>query len=238
MVIFLPICNIAFSEETIRLVTGEWPPFISKKLKHHGVVIRIIKESFAVEGISVQYEFFPWGRAEKLVKKGIWDGLAVEPENPAHYNSDVIIKDKLVFFHLKNVRFDWNKIADLKNYKIGGVIGNTYGDKITDMEKEGSLVIDRVSTEELNFRKLLKRRIDITPIGKTFGYSILNSHFSPQRIKTITYHPKQLRTSYYSLSLSKKVERNQQMLRLFNRGLQKLKKSGKYTQYIEEAMLD
>lgn len=172
------------------------------------------------------------------MEKGIWDGLAVETENPNHYSSDVIIEDKLVFFHLKNIQFNWNTLTDLKSYKIGGVLGNTYGEQITEMERIGALVIDRVSAEKLNFRKLLMRRIDVTPIGKVFGYSILNKHFSPQEIETITYHPKQLRMSYYRLSLSKKIAENEQRLKAFNRGLRKLKESGKYAHYLEEALLE
>lgn len=58
VVISLLAYNNACSKEKVRLATGEWPPFISKRLKHHGVVMRIIKESFAVEGITVEYQFF------------------------------------------------------------------------------------------------------------------------------------------------------------------------------------
>ena len=236
LIIVLLFYNFAFSKDVIRLATGEWPPFISETLKDHGVVMRIIKESFAIEGVAVQYEFFPWGRAEKLVEKGLWDGLAVEPQNPAHFSSDIIVEDKLVFFHLKDVQFDWHQLMDLKGYKIGGVVGNTYGEAITKLEKKGSLFIDRVPNEELNFRKLLKRRIDVTPMGLVFGCSLLDTLFSPQDVKKITYHSKKVRTSYYRLSLSKKVQNNEKMLERFNRGLRKLKASGKYFQILEESL--
>lgn len=235
MVLVLSFSFYSFAEETIRLTTGEWPPFISKDLKHHGVVIRVIKESFAIEGINVEYEFFPWGRAEKLVKNDIWDGLAVQPESPNYLNSDVVAEDRLVFFHLKNYRFDWSEIKDLGKISIGGVIANTYGENITKMENANKISIDRVTTEDLNFKKMLRRRIDVFPVGLAFGYSILQKNFNDQQIKEITYHPKPLRTSYYRLALSKKNERNKRMLQLFNQGLKKLKASGKYEQYFDES---
>ncbi|MCG8619186.1 MAG: hypothetical protein MI802_23440 [Desulfobacterales bacterium] len=236
LVSLLVFSHTAFSQETIRLATGEWPPFISKSLKHHGVVMHIIKESFAVEGIVVEYEFFPWGRVEKLVEKGIWDGLAVEPQNPNRLSSDVVAEDRLVFFHLKSLRFHWNTVPDLKAYKIGGVLGNSYGKQITAMEKNGTLYIERVSAEELNFRKLLKQRIDITPVGLAFGCSLLNQNFTSSQKNAITFHPKQLRTSFYRLSLSKTVPGNQVKLERFNRGLRKLKASGKYRRYFEASL--
>ncbi|MBU2714317.1 hypothetical protein KCG35_25035, partial [Zooshikella sp. WH53] len=35
----------------VRVATGEWPPYISKNLKHYGVVSHVIKEAFAEENI-------------------------------------------------------------------------------------------------------------------------------------------------------------------------------------------
>ncbi len=44
-----------FTEETIRLTNGEWIPFLSEDLKHYGVISRIVKEAFALEGMKVEY---------------------------------------------------------------------------------------------------------------------------------------------------------------------------------------
>lgn len=226
----------SWATETIRLTTGEWSPFISKDLEHHGFVMRIIKESFALEGVEVQYEFFPWGRADMLVKEGVRDGLAVQPESPDFYNSDVVIEDKLVFFYSKKKPFDWNTLEDLKGISIGGVIANTYGEVITKMEENKEIAIERVARESQNLRKLLLDRIQVTPMGLAFGYSLLRKNFTDAEIKEITHHPKPIRVSQYRLALSKKVDRNKKMLQLFNAGLRKLKESGKYDQYIQEAL--
>ncbi len=136
---------------------------------------------------------------------------------------------------MKNYGFDWSKIEDLEKIVIGGVIANTYGEKITKMEKANRILIDRVATEEQNFKKMLSGRIDISPVGLAFGNSILHKTFNDQQIEKITYHPKPLRVSYYRLALSKKIERNKRMLQLFNQGLKKLKASGRYEQYFNES---
>jgi len=40
--------------ETVRLTSGEWAPFTSEHtLKHNGLVSRIVRDSFALEGIDV-----------------------------------------------------------------------------------------------------------------------------------------------------------------------------------------
>ena len=52
----------------------------------------------------------------------------------------------------------------------------------------------------------------------------------------ITHHPRSVFPSRFSyLILSKKVEQNERMLKLFNAGLRKLQDSGKYDQYFEES---
>ena len=70
--LFVFISN-SFSQESIRIVTGEYPPYLSKHLKYNGVGLRIIKESFALEGIKVEYSFVPWARAFRFVKNGKFD---------------------------------------------------------------------------------------------------------------------------------------------------------------------
>lgn len=223
------------AEETIRLSTGEWSPFISKDLKHHGLVMRIIKESFALEGVKVEYDFFPWGRAEKLVEEGYRDGIAVQTYSPDYLNSDVVIQDELVFFHLKNRAFNWHSFEDLKGIVIGGVIANTYGSEITQMEKKGEITIERVPTEVQNLKKLLLKRIQITPMGMAFGYSLLRKHFDATEIERITHNPNPIRVSQYRLALSSDNEKNKKMIQLFNSGLKKLKASGSYALYVNES---
>ena len=59
---------LAVAEETIRITNGEWPPYMSKKLKHYGLASRITTEAFASQGVKVEYGFFPWARSKLLVE--------------------------------------------------------------------------------------------------------------------------------------------------------------------------
>ena len=43
VILVLSFSTCILAEETIRLTTGEWPPFISKDLKYHGSVMRVIR---------------------------------------------------------------------------------------------------------------------------------------------------------------------------------------------------
>ena len=71
-----------FARETVRITTGEFPPFLSENLKHGGVGLRIITEVFDSVGIDVEYGFYPWKRAYALTKEGTWDASATWAHNP------------------------------------------------------------------------------------------------------------------------------------------------------------
>jgi len=111
--------------QTIRLAIGEWAPYHSSNLKHYGLGSRIITEAFALEGVQVQYDFFPWARSLFYVESGDWEGSGIWYYSPkrAQYSlySDTVLEFSYVFFHLKSYSFDWTIIEDLQEIPIGGV---------------------------------------------------------------------------------------------------------------------
>ncbi|MCP4104420.1 MAG: amino acid ABC transporter substrate-binding protein [Desulfobacteraceae bacterium] len=229
---------IVFAEETIRITTGEWIPYSSSDIKHNGVLCRITTEAFALEGIKVQWGFFPWGRASELAKKGLWDGSIFwyhTPERAKHFiYSDQIGSQSNVFFHLKTYKFDWKTIDDLKGIKIGSTIGYSYGKAFDDADKKGELNNERVPSDEMNFRKLFAGRIQVFPMQMDIAYDLLNRKFASE-VQLVTYHPKLLNDLPVYLILSKnKTEQSNRIVKLFNKGLKQIKESGKYDKYFEE----
>ncbi|MDM8516805.1 transporter substrate-binding domain-containing protein [Desulfobacterales bacterium HSG16] len=226
--------------ETIRLTNGEWPPYMSETLQYGGTASRIVTEAFALEGVTVQYGWFPWKRGFIYAQKGKWDGSIgwkkTEDRKKFFHFSKPLFEGKTVFFHLKSFDFDWNTIDDLKIFRIGGTLGyGGYGEAFAQAEKDKLINVERIPRDEQNFRKLLFKRIMLFPLDLNVGYAILNQHFAPDEIEKITYHSKPLVSNLYHLILSKKVERNGRMMELFSEGLKQLKASGKYDQFLEES---
>ena len=92
--IFLLTSTGILAEETIRITIGEWAPYLSKDLKHYGVAARIVTDSFALEGVKVEYGFFPWARSKFLAQEGEWDGSAVWIHN-AERAKDFLFSDSM-----------------------------------------------------------------------------------------------------------------------------------------------
>lgn len=235
----LSIVTSSNAEETIRLASGEWSPYQSKNLKYYGVASRIVSEAFAMEGIRVEYGYFPWKRSYKYAEKGKWDGTFLwfdtSERREIFYISDSVVDIQYVFFHLKSYSFDWNTIDDLGGIEIGGTLEYNYGDAFQNAEKTNKIKVHRVAADEQNFKRLLKGRIQIFPNDLDAGYEILHKHFTPEQVNLFTYHPVPVKAAPHHLLLSKKIKRNQRMLETFNKGLRILKESGKVEQYLSES---
>ncbi|MFO7751103.1 MAG: transporter substrate-binding domain-containing protein [Desulfobacteraceae bacterium] len=229
------------AQETVRIATGEWPPYISKKLKHQGVVTHIIREAFKLENIKAEFSFFPWKRSKLLVKNGKFDACSVWAKfavmEKEFYYSDTVAKGEFVFFHPKSIDFAWSSIDDLKHYKIGGVLGNVYSEKIKQAEKNGYMKIYYKPAELDVMKLLIHGKVEVFPVNRQVGYFLLNKHFSEEEAGRITHHGKPLRISRYSLIFSRAVEKNRERVKQFNRGLAKLKKSGRYDRFLMDSRL-
>ena len=238
LLIGLTVSGHSFAGETITILNGEWAPYTSEKLKHFGVSSHIVTEAFALSGIKVNYDFYPWARIGKMVEYGKKGGITLiytktpEREKYAVY-SDPILVAKSVFFHLKRTPFDWETIDDLKGVTMGGTLSYNYGPEIHAAEKNEAITIQWVSTDFQNIKKLLAERIDIFPIALDVGYALLNAEFSREEAQLITYHPKPYIVQKFHVMISVKNNAHKRLIRLFNKGLRSLKDSGTFDRYYE-----
>jgi len=227
------------SADTVRLSTGEWPPYISKGLQHDGVVAHIMTDAFAAEGIAVEIILLPWKRAYEQAKAGDFDGTFAWSKNSDRkqdfYYSDPVFRDSMVFFHLKQTPFEWETMDDLKGLRIGCTLEYNYGDAFRTAEHAGKLTVDWVSKDIQNFRKLLRERVALVPLESSVGYYILQNHFTLEEIQRVTHHPKAIRAGAYYLLFPKRLDTSQELLTIFNSGLKKLRQRGAVDKYLKNS---
>ena len=228
------------AKEVFRITAGEWPPYLSKNLPHNGFMARIITESFALENISVQWQFFPWPRAMIYAKSGKAEATAIwrfsQKRHLRFLYSDPIIESGNVFFHLKSSTFDWQRFEDLKGYTVGRTSSYLYGKEFEAAAKKGIFETDTIPSEALNFKKLLRGKIDLLPSNKFTGNHILKFKFSPQQAAKITYHPEFIETQSLHLLFSRISGNSKYFSARFNAGLEKLKLSGKFDEYLQSGL--
>lgn len=227
----------ASADEVITLTSGEWLPYLSERAPHHSVVSRIVTEAFALEGVRVNYIFRPWSRAYAEALGGgahgtvVWSVAGNDTARKRDFHaSAVVFEGRSVFFHRKDYPFRLRDTGRLAGLRIGGTAGYEYR-----FEKYPGIVIDRsAATDELNFQKLLGGRFDLFPTDLYVGLDIMRRILTPEQAARLTWDPQPYEVTAYHLLLNRKNPANSRYLALFNRGLKKLRDSGKYAQYMHQ----
>ncbi|GLZ87771.1 ABC transporter substrate-binding protein [Metapseudomonas resinovorans] len=232
------LCHGFAVAEEVRLTNGEWAPYLGAKLPHQGVASRIVEEAFALEGIKVNWEFYPWARSMHLAERGERAGTAVWLRSPEReqrfFVSDPVVESSYYLFHRKDRPFDWKRIPDLKGIRLGGAIGYDYGATFQQAERSGQIQVKRLSGEEQGLRMVLAGRLDAFPMDKVVAFALLNDKFSSAERKQMSFHPLPLRSDSLHLMLSREVPGNAELIVRFNQGLARLRESGKVAQYLME----
>jgi polar amino acid transport system substrate-binding protein len=230
----------AGNDETIRITTGHWPPYLDEERPGGGFLAQLIREAFAHEGIRVEFSYFPWSRALALVKSRDYQASAVwsctrERKREFVYSAP-ILPYQYVFYHREDMAFDWGSLADLKGMIVGLTQDYSYGQTLSAATESGLLITDVTTSDKANFRKLLLGRIDLFPMDPVVGEVMIAEQLGPVARSRLDFHPKPLRTALYHLLFPEDDPESGRLKRAFNRGLAQLRESGRYQELIEQAL--
>ena len=231
--IIIAMTTFCFAEK-VTLATGEWSPFTSESLPEFGFASEIVKEAFNVQGIEVEFKFFPWKRCEALVKNG--EVLATFPYKKTEKRSEKFIFSKSIlttknfFYYVKNGKdFQYEDLSDLQGYKIGGVLGYFYK---PIFEKAG-LNVEYSSKEVHCLKKLLAGRIDLYPGNQIPTWELIKNEL-PDQVDKFATLPKPFLKGENHLMFSKDNPMADKYIEIFNKGLKKIKDSGKYDKIVKK----
>lgn len=245
LIIYIFFVSIIFGEG-IRLTNGEFQPYTSEDIKNYGIVSQIVKEAFSLEGIEVEYFFYPWNRALILASENVYDGSigwskTKEREEKFLYSENPVFKGKAVFFYMDTLNFEWETFEDLKRYKIGMTRGYSLGEffseaeRLAKVDRDAFFDIEYANEDIQNLKKLVSGRVDIFPLDLYVGKYFIAKYF-PKCADKIKFSEKALYEGNQYLILYKS-EKNKKIMKKFDRGLKDLIESGRYDE-IEKSYLD
>lgn len=226
--------------KVITIANGEWTPYFSEELKYYGVVSRIVKDAFALEGVEVEFVFMPWKRGMEDSKNGELHGTqgwgkTEERMIDFYYSAEPIMLTQTAIFHRKDYSFDWEEFDDLENLEFSGTAGYFYGAELEHLEDTEQITVDRGPEDRLNFLKLVNKRTNLVLNDVEVGNELIKDILSSEQIAQITHHSKLAGSFDCHLLLSKHVEGNEELMQVFNRGMKRLKDSGLIDQYWSES---
>ena len=227
----------------VQIATEEYAPFTSENLKGYGVFNHIVSEAFRLEGIEVEYQFFPAARSFSLAKDGKFDGTTPwakrkDREIDFFYSDPILDVGGESFFYRKNYKFNWDPATQdyshLKDVDVGAIISYDYGSKFQEAERQRIFHVDRISSLKNLFSMLLFGRIDVVISKLWVAKHVLQVNFSSEQIAQIASRPENNEPpSYDYVLLSKKRPAAQYLLKSLNNGLKKLRANGNYDAFLK-----
>ena len=111
--------------ETLRIATGELPPYASSARADQGMSLHIVRQAFARAGVQVEYVFLPWTRALVETRDGKWDATAAWGRNAERDKgllvSDNVLTEQWQILYRSDRNFAWSSLQDLAGLRIGVV---------------------------------------------------------------------------------------------------------------------
>jgi len=239
VLIVLPSFVSFASPREIVIGTGEWVPYISKNLKHSGVINHIISDIFARSGIKVKFSFMPWKRVLLESSNGNVDAVSFwggyEDWYDKHAGSDYIFSGEYVLWQLKGNTFNWKNTSELKGLTMGISSSTKMPVALAEAHKNKIFDVFEVTREEQAFEMLLKKRVHFIPMNLEVGRGMIEKTISPEDREKIIPHPVPIRISLYRLIFSRKSKKSMELMEIFNHSLYILRKAGKIDQYLEDS---
>lgn len=221
--------------DTVRIASGEWPPYISEKLEHYGFISQIVTEAFEMVGFNVEYGFYPWKRSYELAKSGEWDCSLIwswneERDRFFYFSSDIGTFQHVIMYRKSNT-VSYKTVTDLKGETIGGVRGYFYGEVFEKAIKDGVFIYITYNSDSQLINLLLKGRIDGFVVEKGVARGLMRNDY-PEYETEIAYGPV-IEETIGHLIFSKN-KKGYYLRSQFEIGLKSLKESGRYDEIYED----
>lgn len=234
-----PACSQPSPSTVLQIATGELPPYATETRADKGIALNIVRRAFELEGFQVEFTFLPWSRALAESRLGKWDGTAYWGHKPEHNQSFIlsenVLSEQWVFIYRKEIHFNWDKLSDLRPYRLALIADYTYTPEIWSMANQGQFKTDKLPNDLTALRMLLLKRVDVAPMERNVACDILSRNFSGAEAAQLAAHPKLMTESFSThLMLPRVLPQSPARIQRFNTGLRKLRASGEYARLLAQ----
>lgn len=162
----------AFGGEKVHLAAFDYPPFYYQSNNEvQGIAVELIRELFGRMKLEADIEMYPLKRALESLEIGSKDGIMIlikTPERQAYIEfTDTVLTVRGLIWSAADrpgVAAGFERIEDLRAYKIGITRGYSYGTRFDEMLKD--MDVNVANNDLSNFRMLLSHRIDVFPCNE------------------------------------------------------------------------
>ena len=240
LILFLTRPALSIEKKNFSIGWDPWIPYqhIDENGRLTGLDVELVQAIFREMKCKLEYKEVPWKQLLPAVKRGqisLAAGASKSAERKSYaYFSDPYRLESVVLFIRKGELKAIKHISDIigKDIMIGILKVNYYGKTFENLmgSKDFREQIQSVTTDDMNIKKTLNKRIDGFLCDKYAGISAINKAGAFSRFEI---HPNTISSSDIHVMFSKKVCLPIDVTR-FNEALHKLKKSGALKQIIHK----
>ncbi len=223
---------------SIKVAIGYWPPYFGEKLPDYGVGAKLITEAFAAVEIKVDYVFSPWNRSLEGTRSGWTDATGgwsqTIDRRSDFYISKPLINSNTLLYYSKTRPLVGKSIKDLHGLRIGATLGYFYGNEFELAEKNGEFKVIRAETDQTNLKNLALGRIDGFPLDEVVASYMMANDMPAFDAEKIVASSFSVNTNTLHLLVSRKIANGEELVRLFDQGLDTIHKNGTYDRIVND----
>ena len=238
--VFFPLLVFGDTGNTITLAAGlTVEPYIIEA-EDSGFESDIVRESFALEGRKVRFVYQPLRRTKISFQNGTVDGvMTIKAGQPEIQNS--FVAEEYITYHnfavtLQSRNLKISTVSDLKDKNIYAFqqarlsLGKTF-----ELMAENNSEYMEMANQKNQIVMLFSRRIEVIVLdSRIFKYHYKKLRDFPGSLaKNISFEEPVIFHDLFESSSYRMAFKTENVRDVFDRGLKKLKESGRYIQIIE-----
>jgi len=201
------------------------PPFMySQAGTPAGLYPALVTAVFRTMRTSVNLQARPWARVLPELDKGLAGagGLYKTSERVHKFDySEPLYVEKILVFYNSARPVSFGHLNDLRGLRIGVIRGWSYGEEFDLARKNQFFTVEETASDEFNFRKLDRQRLDVVlAVAESGNYKL-------KRFDNLVAARQPLVENPTYLAFAKSMHK-QALLENFNRALRAVQASGEY----------
>lgn len=233
LLFLLSISSLGWSQTiTLVAVSDVWPEFANPEEKQQGFIIEVARAALNHQGYTLEVDFVPWTRALDRMKHNTADLLIgtwyTEERNKYLYFSQPIFQSPVRFLKRKEDPFEFTDLKSLTGLRVGTILSYTYQQDFLQANN-----FERLQSHDLinNIHHLIAGRIDLTLDDQYVSKYTLNKYFENWQ-EQLSFVENPLIVKDIFLASSRSNLQHKSIIHAFNKGLNALKKSGRYDEIL------
>ncbi len=221
------------SEDPLKLVSNDYPPFYSNLLPDYGVVSQLSHEALVRANHKLTHQFYPFSRAVLLTKSGYADGIIgiwyrQSREEWVAY-SQPLLSVQVVLYKRIDRDISFEQLSDLNQYTIG--VGRGYANPAA-FDKAG-LKTEEGSSDSENLKKLYLGRMDLILISQDVAEFLISQSTTDYRGEfEVIGDP--LSVELFHFGISKNRADHNEIIAQFNQSLDEMKRDGSVLKILKQ----